>query len=233
MSTRMETWCSSLSRTSVMWPSAGVYLDALLRRLSTIWVSRVSSPRTGRGEPPCRSSNPCRLRSMAGRQASTAARTGTIRSTGSLRSAILPLVMRLTSRRSSTSRVRCPTWRSITAAARSSLLASWGPARRMATALRMGARGFRSSWPSMARNSLIRRSATSSSSMRRRAVRSRVTLAKPRRVPVRSRMAVMTTLAQKRVPSLRTRQPSSSNRPSRRAVASSCCGQPWSMASWG
>ena len=61
--------------------------------------------------------------------------------------------------------------------------ASWAPARRIATALRIGASGLRSSWPSMARNSLIRRSATSSSSMRFRSVRSRVTLAKPRSVP--------------------------------------------------
>ena len=40
-----------------------------------------------------------------------------------------------------------------------------------------------------------------------------MTFAKPTSVPSASRSAVMTTLAQKREPSLRTRQPSSSKRP--------------------
>ena len=72
----------------------------------------------------------------------------------------------------------------------------------------------------------------SRSSACRRSVRSRVTLAKPRSVPASSRRAVMTTLAQKREPSLRTRQPSSSNRPSAGASRSSSSGQPRSTASW-
>ena len=45
-------------------------------------------------------------------------------------------------------------------------------------------------------------------------------------LPSGSRRAVMTTLAQKREPSLRTRQPSSSKRPSRAATSSSCAGLP-------
>jgi len=47
----------------------------------------------------------------------------------------------------------------------------------------------------------------------RRSVISRVIFAKPMRFPKSSRMASITTLAQKKEPSLRTRQPSSSYRP--------------------
>ena len=60
-----------------------------------------------------------------------------------------------------------------------------------------------------------------SSCRRRRSVRSRVTLVKPTSSPFASRSAVITTLAQNREPSLRTRQPSSSKRPSRAAISSS------------
>ena len=55
-------------------------------------------------------------------------------------------------------------------------------------------------------------------------------LAKPHRVPAASYRVVMTTLAQKVEPSLRTRHPSSSNRPSARATFNSCSGQPRSTA---
>ena len=48
-----------------------------------------------------------------------------------------------------------------------------------------------------------------------------------------NRKAVMTTLAQNRVPSLRTRQPSLSTRPSSSAVRSSRCGVPSRMSSAG
>ena len=49
---------------------------------------------------------------------------------------------------------------------------------------------------------------------------------------IRSRMASITTLAQKRVPSLRSRQPSASNLPSRVAVSSALAGTPaaWSSS---
>ena len=46
-------------------PPAGVYFDALLSRFRTIWVSRVSSPETGSGEPSWRNSNTCFFRSNA------------------------------------------------------------------------------------------------------------------------------------------------------------------------
>ena len=58
-------------------------------------------------------------------------------------------------------------------------------------------------------------------------------LAKPSRRPARRASAVMMTLAQNREPSLRTRQPSSSKRPSAVATCSSCSGQPLSTASCG
>jgi len=79
----------------------------------------------------------------------------------------------------------------------------------------------------------MRRPSSSSAVMRRRSVRSRVTLANPLWRPARSYTAVMTTLAQKRLPSLRTRQPSSSKRPSRSALRSSSAGQPRAATSGG
>ena len=66
-----------------------------------------------------------------------------------------------------------------------------------------------------------------------RSVTSRVTLPKPIRVPSSSRTAVITTLAQNRLPSLRMRQPSSSNRPSDAACDSSISSLPESTSSGG
>ena len=91
-------------------------------------------------------------------------------------------------------------------------------------ALRIGASGLRSSCASTAMKSCTWRAATSTACECCRWVRSWVTLAKPRSRPSASRSAVTTTLAQKRVPSLRTRQPSSSARPCSRAIASSAHG---------
>src|SRR5215218_169574 len=64
-----------------------------------------------------------------------------------------------------------------------------------------------------------------------RAVMSRVTCEKPLRSPASSRRAVITTSAWKSVPSLRTRQPSSSKRPSIAAMRSSSPGRPRSTSS--
>jgi hypothetical protein len=58
-----------------------------------------------------------------------------------------------------------------------------------------------------------------------------IIFAKLRTLPPRPRKQVVTPLDQKRLPSLRTRQPSSSNRPSTRATASSSSGHPCSTAS--
>ena len=81
-------------------------------------------------------------------------RTGPVTSMGELLRRSFPRVMRETSSRSSTRRVRCIAWRSITS--RHQLI--WGevspPIAMMPTALRMGASGLRSSWASMARNSV-------------------------------------------------------------------------------
>ncbi len=60
-----------------------------------------------------------------------------------------------------------------------------------------------------------------SASAARRSVRSRVTFANPSSLPFGSRSGSMMTFAQKREPSLRTRQPSSSNLPVARATCSS------------
>src|SRR5262249_30151827 len=56
--------------------------------------------------------------------------------------------------------------------------------------------------------------------------------AKPRNFPVSSCNAVITTLAQNRVPSLRIRQPSSSTRPSMVAISSSRCGLRLALSSF-
>ncbi len=77
----------------------------------------------------------------------------------------------------------------------------------------------------------MRRLDCSSSSSRLRSVMSRVTLAKPCSTFCSSNIAVMITLAQNSVPSLRTRQPSSSKRPSCAARPSSYVGQPRATAS--
>ena len=73
------------------------------------------------------------------------------------------------------------------------------------------------------------RRAFSSASLR--SVRSRVTRAKPMCRPSASWRRVKTMPAQKRVPSLRTRQPSSSQRPSLRARASAPSGTPAARSS--
>ena len=87
---------------------------------------------------------------------------------------------------------------------------------------RIALSGERSSWLMLERKSDFARLAfsaapfalVSASSTCLRSVRSRVSLANPRALPAGSRMAVKTTFAQKVDPSLRTRQPSTSHRPS-------------------
>ena len=82
-------------------------------------------------------------------------------------------------------------------------------------------------WSRAARGASLQRLLRAS----RRSVTSRVILAKPISVPSSSRIASMTTLAQKRVPSLRTRQPSASNLPSRAAVSRARAGMPAARSS--
>ena len=89
-------------------------------------------------------------------------------------------MMRLTSSRSSTSRVSCATCRLITSRARRTCSGCALARPMIASALAIGASGLRNSWPSIARNSVMRRPSSSRLLMRRLSVRSRVTLAKPR-----------------------------------------------------
>ncbi len=141
-------------------PPSSVYLAALVSRFSNTWVRRMASPSTHSGCGGSFVSKRCRLRSSSGRTVSIARAIVKARSTGSMRSPIAPRVMREMSSRSSTSRVTWSTWRtrvSRTQATRASV-----PPMRLSTsaALRIGASGLRSSWPSMARNSSLRRSAS-------------------------------------------------------------------------
>jgi hypothetical protein len=64
-----------------------------------------------------------------------------------------------------------------------------------------------------------------------RSVMSRVTFEKPITAPSLSRIASTTTLAQNRLPSLRTRQPSASYWPRCRAVCSTWAGMPLARSS--
>ena len=98
-----------------------VYLAALLSRLATTCARRTRSPSTAD-----RLGRAGRSTAAAARPRSAALTASTARrdrprasSTGSRRSSILPRVMRETSSRSSTSRVSCATWRSITSRAAS------------------------------------------------------------------------------------------------------------------
>ncbi len=75
--------------------------------------------------------------------------------------------------------------------------------------------------------------AISIASTRRLSVKSRVSLAKPIRRLASSRIAVIVTLAQKVLPSLRTRHPVSTKRSVSAATRSSCSGQPLSRTSCG
>jgi hypothetical protein len=75
------------------------------------------------------------------------------------------------------------------------------------------------------------RAERNSSLARRRSVSSRVILLNPMSAPSALRIAPITTLAQKREPSFRTRQPSSSSQPSRAAEARLLAGFPVAMSS--
>ena len=198
-------------------------------------MSRVSSPTTGSGSRRAGATRTCCLRSIEQR----AAATSTAGAPRPRSIALLPQVDLAARDAADVEQVVHQPGQVADLALDDAGRALLGGARR--SARRAGSRprcgsgpaGCAARGPSMARNSLIRRSAASSSSMRFRSVRSRVTLAKPRSLPSASSTAVMTTLAQNRVPSLRTRQPSSSNRPSRGGDAQLVLRPAVSIASWG
>jgi len=80
----------------------------------------------------------------------------------------------------------------------------------------------------MRKRSSLRRSASCASFL---SVTSRVTLANPSSLPLSSRIGSITTLAQKRVPSFLTRQPSASNLPAVVAISSARQGSPLARSS--
>lgn len=109
-----------------------------------VWVSAAAAD-----------TDPCQLRRSCIYEETSSGRVPTS-STCYFRSSILPLVMRDTSSKSSISRVTCRTCRSITSLAHCNS-GEGGPfRRRICAAFRMGARGLRSSWASIARNSSLR-----------------------------------------------------------------------------
>ena len=98
---------------SQMRPPGSVYLAALVSRLPTTWASRTGSASRGSDSAGRRHVKSWPWASMSGWTVSTARATTAASSTRSLRSSILPRMIRETSSRSSTSRTRCCTCRSI------------------------------------------------------------------------------------------------------------------------
>ena len=107
------------ARRSAMRPPGSVYFAALLSRFENTCARRVASPSTGSGSRGSATSSAWPRASMNGRAVSTRVCARTSRSsTRSCRSASLPVVMRDTSSRSSTSRTIWRSWRSIISRAR-------------------------------------------------------------------------------------------------------------------
>ena len=163
------TACSPSRRTdSRMLPRAGVYLAALLSRLATTWAMRVASASTSSGWSGISTSSACWPASISGRLVSTALARMVRRSARWRLSSSLPPLMRATSSRSS---IRCtmwPTWRSIISLTLPTAAGLSPPRRITDRPLRIGASGLRSSCARVARNSVLRRSASARSSASRR-----------------------------------------------------------------
>ena len=105
-------------------PPRRVYLIALVTRLVMICSSRVGSASTHSSlSVESEMSRSCSRSPMSGCAASTERWMTSPTLTGCRRNSILPAVMRATSNRSSTSRLRLPVWRSITVRASSM---AWG-----------------------------------------------------------------------------------------------------------
>ncbi len=223
------------------WPPRGVNLIALVSRFQATCCRRALSALTRVREESSRLRRRTSLASAIGRAESIAACTTSDNETCCRSRRILPARMRLRSSRSSISCTWARALRSITWMARcwSTVLFAW-PLSRIWVQPRMALSGVRSSCDRVARNSSLMRvarwaamralrSASSScsrswlfssiASSRRLSVRSRVSLAKPCSRPVPSRRAVIVTLAQNRLPSLRRRQPVSTKLP----FSVACC----------
>ena len=118
--TEITTWSPSRRAARSIRPPSGVYFTALFSRLLTTWAIRVrvgdrsAGLRRAAARPACG-----RPRSPAACWSRRRWPARLCRSTRSLRSSTLPLEMRAMSSRSSTSRTRCLSWRSIMSRARS------------------------------------------------------------------------------------------------------------------
>ena len=156
--TRSSAWPSAQVSSTSIRPPSGVYLAALASRLMTTCARRVASPSTTSGVSPTDRRSVWRAAAMAGAMSWAAPRTSGARSTAVRRSRIRFWVMRETSIRSSTSRVRWRSWRSKACSRRSSAPLPY-LSLKTSTALRIGASGLRSSCDRVARNSSLRRSA--------------------------------------------------------------------------
>ena len=161
---------SSLAVSSIR-PPSGVNLTALWRRFETTCARRVGSASTHKGRSGSFTSSCCRRAAASGRELSRLAASTSPRVIRRRSIFTVPRVIRAMSSRSSTMRVRCRVWRRMTSRHRSLSTAESAPSSR-STAWRIGASGFRSSWPSMARNSFLRRSLWTSCSARRWALSS-------------------------------------------------------------
>ncbi len=245
------TRCSS----TWTWPPLGVNLIALVSRFQTTCCRRPASPLTIMRDGSSRLRSRMSLDAAAGVAESSAACTMSSMATCCRSSRSLPVMIRLRSSRSSISCTCARALRSMTSMARrwsSGLVVS--PFSRICVHPRIELSGVRSSCDSVARNSSLMRVArcaamralrsasrissrcwcsVSMASTRLLSVMSRESLAKPIRRPDSSRIAVIVTLAQKAVPSLRMRHPVSTKRPVSAARRSSCSGQPLSLASCG
>ncbi len=165
---RTRTTASSPSRSTVIRtsPPMSLYFAALLSRLTTTCPIRSGSAWTQIGWVGSATENSCLRASMKGRVSSAAWLTTTRRSTCSLASRNFPLVIRLMSNRSSTSRTMSPTCRSMTFPACSMIGSLVLICRRISRELRIGERGLRSSWDSRAMNSSLLRLASARPSAR-------------------------------------------------------------------
>src|SRR3954447_25742982 len=166
--TRKTASASSVSTEIHRRPARGVYLMAFWSRLQTTCSSRPGSPLTTAVRVSTATSRSLARASdfmpSSTRQRSTTSR----RSTGRRCRLILPRVTRETSSRSSTMRTRWRVWRMMTSRWRTSCSSCDPTSSSTQRALRMAAMGLRSSWPSMARNSSLRRSASAWRSSRSR-----------------------------------------------------------------
>src|SRR5215470_1983427 len=160
--TRMSASVPRRSTATVMRPRGGVYFTALSRRLVTTCSSRVGSPSTTSGSSATESTT-SRRRPAAPSYDSTHRLASSPRSSGRRSRRIFPDTTRETSRRSSTSIDRRRVCRSMISRCFASGLLPAFDSVRTRTAAVMAPMGLRSSWPSTARNSVLRRVASSAS----------------------------------------------------------------------